>query len=46
MEMIWRIVYADGHLNQHEDYLAHKISRLLRLSHPQLIETKLKVLGR
>jgi uncharacterized tellurite resistance protein B-like protein len=46
MEMIWKIVYADGHLDQHEDYLAHKISRLLRLSHPQLIGAKLKVLGK
>ena len=43
MELVWKVVYADGHLDQHEDYLAHKVSRLLRLSHAQLIETKLKV---
>lgn len=46
MELIWKVVYADGHLDQHEDYLAHKVSKLLRLSHSQLIEAKLKVLGK
>jgi len=46
MEMIWRVVYADGHLDQHEDYLAHKLSRLLRLSHQELIETKRKATGK
>ena len=25
MELIWLVVYADGHLDQHEDYLAHKV---------------------
>ena len=42
IEMIWRIAYADGHLDKHEDYLVHKLANLLRLSHRQLIEAKLK----
>lgn len=46
MEMIWKVVYADGHLDQHEDYLAHKLGKLLRLSHQQLIEAKLRVVGK
>jgi uncharacterized tellurite resistance protein B-like protein len=46
MELIWKVVFADGRLDQHEDYLAHKVSRLLRLGHAQLIETKMKVLGK
>ena len=46
MELIWKVVYADGHLDQHEDYLAHKVSKLLRLSHAQLIQAKLIVLGK
>jgi uncharacterized tellurite resistance protein B-like protein len=43
LENAWRIVYADGKLSHHEDYLIHKISNLLRLSHVDLINAKLKV---
>lgn len=42
IEMIWRIAYADGNLDKHEDYLVHKMAKLLRLTHKQLIEAKLK----
>lgn len=45
MEEIWRVIYADGTLDAHEDYLAHKFARLLNLNHPQLIQAKLKVLN-
>ena len=44
IEMVWEIIYIDGKLDQHEDYLVHKLARLLRLSHKQLIEAKLKIL--
>ena len=44
IEMLWRIVYIDGHLDKHEDYLMHKLARLLRLHHKQLIDAKKKVL--
>ena len=44
IEMVWRLAYADGTLDKHEDYLLHKMANLLRLSHKQLIEAKLKVL--
>jgi uncharacterized tellurite resistance protein B-like protein len=44
IEMVWQIVYADGRLDQHEDYLAHKLAKLLRLSHKDLIDAKLKIL--
>ena len=44
IEMVWQIIYTDGILDKHEDYLAHKLANLLRLSHEQLIEAKLKVL--
>jgi uncharacterized tellurite resistance protein B-like protein len=43
VENAWRVVYADGKLTHHEDYLIHKISNLLRLSHADLINAKLKV---
>jgi len=42
LENIWQIVYADGILDQHEDYLMHKLGTLLQLSHRQLIDAKLQ----
>ncbi len=44
IEEIWRVIYADGTLEAHEDYLAHLLARLLNLTHPQLIEAKLRIL--
>ena len=44
IEMLWRIVYVDGKMDEQEHYLMGKLSSLLRLSHNQLIDAKLKVL--
>jgi uncharacterized tellurite resistance protein B-like protein len=44
IETVWKVAYADGRLDSHEDYLVHKLAELLRLSHKQLINAKLKVL--
>lgn len=44
IETIWEVAYSDGKLDQHEDYLVHKVASLLRLSHKQLIDAKLKIL--
>ncbi len=44
IETLWQIVYVDGKLDKHEDHLIHKLSTLLRLSHNQLIDAKLKIL--
>jgi uncharacterized tellurite resistance protein B-like protein len=44
MEAVWRIIYADGVLDQYEDHLVRKIATLLRLSHRQMIAAKVKVL--
>ncbi|UCE18253.1 MAG: TerB family tellurite resistance protein [Gemmatimonadota bacterium] len=43
VEMVWRIVYVDGRLDGHEDSLMHKLSKLLDLTHGQLIDAKLRV---
>ncbi|MFH2012622.1 MAG: TerB family tellurite resistance protein [Pseudomonadota bacterium] len=43
IEMIWKIIYTDGKLDKHEDYLIHKLANLLRLKHNQLIDAKLKI---
>lgn len=45
IETVWQVIYTDGMLDKHEDYLVHKLAKLLRLSHEQLIDVKLKVLG-
>ena len=44
IEILWQIVYVDGKMDEHEHYLMGKLSNLLRLSHNQLIDAKLKVL--
>jgi uncharacterized tellurite resistance protein B-like protein len=44
LEDIWRVIYADGHLQHHEDHLIHKLMDLLRLNHKQFIAAKIKVL--
>jgi uncharacterized tellurite resistance protein B-like protein len=42
MENIWDVIYADGRLDQYEDYLVHKLANLLRLQHKDLIAAKLR----
>ena len=42
MESVWRIILLDGHLEAHEDHFAHKLASLLRLSHKDLIDAKLR----
>jgi uncharacterized tellurite resistance protein B-like protein len=44
IEMIWSVIYADSNLDMHEDYLAHKLAKLLGLAHKQLIAAKVKIL--
>ena len=44
IEILWRIVYVDGKMDQYEHYLMNKLQNLLRLTHDQLITAKLKVL--
>lgn len=42
MEHIWRVILSDGTLDKFEDYIARKLKPLLRLSHKQWIEAKLR----
>ena len=44
VELLWRLVYADGHLSDHEQYLVTKLRKMLRLTHREVIDAKLKVL--
>jgi uncharacterized tellurite resistance protein B-like protein len=44
IETLWRIVYVDGKLDRYENHLMHKLASILRLSHDQLMDAKIKVL--
>ena len=44
IEMLWRIVFVDEKMDKYENHLMHKLAELLRLSHQQLMEAKIKVL--
>ena len=43
IEMVWRVVFTDRHLNGLEDFLVHRFGKLLNLDHRKLIEAKLRV---
>ena len=45
MEAVWRIIHSDGRLEAHEDHFAHKLANLLRLTHGEMIEAKIKARG-
>jgi uncharacterized tellurite resistance protein B-like protein len=45
MEGLWRVIYADGKLDKYEDALARQLAQLLRLSHKDVIDRKVKVIG-
>ena len=45
LETVWRIIYVDGQLEEHEDYFVRKLTHLLRLTHKDMIDAKLKAKG-
>jgi uncharacterized tellurite resistance protein B-like protein len=44
LEEVWRVIFADGELDGHEDHLVHRLAKLFNISHPKMIETKMRVL--
>ena len=42
LEAVWRIIHSDGQLEKHEDHFVRKLTHLLRLSHKDMIDAKLK----
>ncbi len=44
IETLWQMVFVDGKMDRYEHYLMSKLKNLLRLSHDQVINAKLKVL--
>jgi uncharacterized tellurite resistance protein B-like protein len=45
VDMIWEVAYADGKLDQYEDYLIHKLANLLHIGHQDLIAAKIRAKG-
>jgi uncharacterized tellurite resistance protein B-like protein len=41
---LWEIIYADGKVDKHEEYLMRKLTSLLNLSHGDMINAKMKVI--
>jgi uncharacterized tellurite resistance protein B-like protein len=44
IETLWQVVFVDGKMDQYEDYLMHKMANLLRLTHKELMDAKVKIL--
>jgi len=42
LEAVWRIILIDGQLEKHEDHFVRQLTHLLRLSHKEMIDAKLK----
>ena len=45
IEHLWKVAYADGKVNSHEEHFLRKISDLLFVPHSEFIKTKLRVLA-
>ncbi len=45
LEMLWRVAYADRHLDAHEEHLLREVADLLYLPHREFIKAKLAVTG-
>jgi len=45
-EVLWRVVYADGELSKHEDYLMRKLANLLELRPGYLNEARTRARAR
>ncbi|MFP6583332.1 MAG: TerB family tellurite resistance protein [Candidatus Hydrogenedentota bacterium] len=44
IDEVWRVVFADGSMDGHENYLAHQMAKLFNLTHGQLIDSKVRIL--
>ena len=44
IDEVWRIIFADGSIDGHENHLAHQLAKLMNLTHGQLIDSKTKIL--
>lgn len=45
VEFMWRVAFADGHLDAHENHLISKVAGLLHVTHGEYIAAKLHAKG-
>ena len=45
-ETLWQVIYTDGKVDEHEEYLMHKLSFLLDIKHEDMIEAKFRARDR
>ena len=43
VELLWRVIYADGTVEKHEEYLVKKLARLIGVPHDQFIAAKIRM---
>jgi len=43
VDTLWKVIYTDGKVDQHEDYLIRKLTYLLSLQHEDMIEAKIRM---
>lgn len=43
VEMLWQVVFADGHMDSHEEAMVRKIAELIYVPHRDFIRTKHQV---
>ena len=42
LEVLWAVIYADGKVDMHEEYLMRKLSFLLNMDHSDMIDAKIR----
>jgi len=42
LEILWSVIYADGKVDMHEEYLMRKLNMLLNMDHSDLIDAKIR----
>ena len=42
LDQLWRMAFADGHIDKYEEHVVRKISDLIHISHNDFIQSKLR----
>lgn len=45
VRLLWKVTFADGHVDKHEEHLVRKVADLLYVPHNQFIRTRLQESG-
>lgn len=45
IRLLWKVTFADGHVDKHEEHLVRKVADLLYVPHRQFISTRLQESG-